>query len=51
MPGMASEAELATLLELEGRDADALFLRLLNAHHRGGIDRADHATRHGSIRG
>jgi uncharacterized protein (DUF305 family) len=44
MPGMASEAELELLRAARGRDADALFLRLMEAHHRGAVHMAAHAA-------
>lgn len=40
MPGMATDTELATLKTLSGRDAEVLFLQLMIAHHRGGVDMA-----------
>lgn len=47
MPGMATQDQLKELQRLSGRDADALFLRLMIAHHRGGIDMARYAGAHG----
>jgi uncharacterized protein (DUF305 family) len=44
MPGMASDAELDELGRLDGRAADELFVRLMSAHHLGGIDMADFAV-------
>lgn len=41
MPGMASEADLERLRTASGRDAEVLFLTLMLAHHRGGVDMAD----------
>ncbi|MET8654078.1 DUF305 domain-containing protein [Nocardia aurea] len=37
MPGMATRADLDALALARGADADALFLRLMYRHHRGGI--------------
>lgn len=44
MPGMASEADVETLSRITGRDNDALFLRLMIAHHQGGLHMADYAS-------
>ena len=46
MPGMATEGELELLRVARGRDADALFLRLLEAHHEGAIHMATYAADH-----
>ena len=46
MPGMASEAQLARLAAARGRDADALFLTLMQDHHRGGVHMAEYAAEH-----
>ncbi|RFA11225.1 hypothetical protein B7R54_11040 [Subtercola boreus] len=40
MPGMASAADLANLRTLTGVDAEKLFLTLMIAHHRGGVEMA-----------
>lgn len=45
MPGMASEARIQQLLMAKGRDADALFIDLMQAHHRGGVDMAEYAAK------
>ncbi|RFU37287.1 DUF305 domain-containing protein, partial [Actinomadura logoneensis] len=37
MPGMATAAQLAELGKASGRQAETLFLRLMIAHHRGGV--------------
>lgn len=50
MPGMASEDELDQLRQLSGRDADALFLRLMVPHHEGGLHMASYAAANGSTR-
>jgi uncharacterized protein (DUF305 family) len=46
MPGMATEAQIDELQEAEGVEVDRLFLELMQAHHRGGIDMAEYAARH-----
>ena len=46
MPGMASEAELARLAAAQGRAADALFVALMQEHHRGGVHMAEYAAGH-----
>jgi uncharacterized protein (DUF305 family) len=40
MPGMATDAQLADLRKASGEDAEVLFLRLMIAHHRGGVGMA-----------
>ncbi|MEU9845091.1 DUF305 domain-containing protein [Actinomadura sp. NPDC048032] len=37
MPGMAARDRLADLEKASGRDAEVLFLKLMIAHHRGGV--------------
>jgi uncharacterized protein (DUF305 family) len=44
MPGMATDDELDELGRSEGREADELFVRLMTAHHLGGIDMAEFAV-------
>jgi uncharacterized protein (DUF305 family) len=44
MPGMASAEEMAALHASVGRDTDARFLRLMKAHHEGGIPMAEDAA-------
>jgi uncharacterized protein (DUF305 family) len=46
MPGMATEADLDLLRAARGRDADALFLRLMEEHHRGAVHMASYAAEH-----
>ena len=46
MPGMASEVELDRLSVAQGRDADALFITLMQEHHRGGVHMAEYAAEH-----
>ena len=41
MPGMASESDLARLSAARGVEADRIFLTLMIAHHRGGVEMAD----------
>lgn len=48
MPGMASDAEFDALASATGREADALFIRLMQDHHRGGVDMAEYAATHAS---
>jgi uncharacterized protein (DUF305 family) len=40
MPGMATNAEMKKLGELSGRQAEIFYLRLMTAHHEGGIHMA-----------
>jgi uncharacterized protein (DUF305 family) len=44
MPGMASIAELQTLERVQGRDVDALFVPLMQDHHRGAVHMASYAA-------
>ncbi len=46
MPGLASEAEMGALRDLIGRDVDALFLKLMQDHHAGGVHMASYAAEH-----
>jgi len=41
MPGMAAREQLAELEKASGRPAEVLFLRLMIAHHRGGVGMAE----------
>lgn len=41
MPGMATSAQLAELKASTGVEAERLFLALMIAHHRGGLDMAE----------
>ena len=41
MPGMATAAQLAELRSSTGVDAERLFLTLMIAHHRGGLEMAE----------
>lgn len=40
MPGMATDAELTQLAQLQGKQREILFLRLMVRHHRAGTDMA-----------
>lgn len=40
MPGYASYADIQRLQSLRGKDAEVLFLQLMIAHHRGGVEMA-----------
>jgi uncharacterized protein (DUF305 family) len=46
MPGMASPEELARLGDVEGDAVDALFVRLMQDHHLGGVHMAEYAAEH-----
>ncbi|MFF5106151.1 DUF305 domain-containing protein [Streptomyces sp. NPDC000134] len=48
MPGMASRADMAALAAARGHRADALYLRLMIAHHRGGVHMAEAVVADGS---
>jgi uncharacterized protein (DUF305 family) len=41
MPGLASSEEMVSLEEAEGVEAEILFLELMIAHHRGGVEMAE----------
>jgi uncharacterized protein (DUF305 family) len=41
MPGYASEQDIARLSAASGTDADRIFLELMIAHHRGGVEMAE----------
>lgn len=43
MPGMASDADLDELARARGVEAEVLYLRLMVAHHRGGVAMAESA--------
>lgn len=45
MPGYATEDQVEALRNASGREADALFLDLIQAHHRGGVSMAEAAAR------
>ncbi|WP_373287064.1 DUF305 domain-containing protein [Wenjunlia tyrosinilytica] len=44
MPGMATNAELDKLRKARGKAAEILYLRLMIAHHKGGIEMAQGAV-------
>ena len=44
MPGMATPAQVAALRELPAADAEIDFLRLMIAHHEGGVHMAEFAA-------
>jgi uncharacterized protein (DUF305 family) len=46
MPGMATDTEMEQLRSSTGREAEVLFLRLMIAHHRAGVEMADYAAEH-----
>jgi uncharacterized protein (DUF305 family) len=48
MPGMATDAELAKLRTLSGKDLDVYFLQLMLRHHQGGTAMAQYAHDHAS---
>jgi uncharacterized protein (DUF305 family) len=48
MPGMASRTDMARLAAAHGRQADRLYLRLMIAHHRGGVHMAEAVTAAGT---
>ncbi|GAA2372264.1 DUF305 domain-containing protein [Streptomyces cuspidosporus] len=45
MPGMATNTQLDALRKARGRAAEVMFLRLMIAHHKGGIDMAEGAVK------
>lgn len=45
MPGMATNAELAKLKSLHGKDSDIYFLQLMIRHHQGGAPMMEFATK------
>lgn len=49
MPGMATNAELAKLRSLSGKDLDVYFLQLMLRHHEGGTAMAQYAHDHSSL--
>jgi uncharacterized protein (DUF305 family) len=53
MPGMATREQLGDLRRARGAAADRLFLRLMIAHHEGGVEMADAVlavTQHAQVR-
>lgn len=49
MPGMATDAELAKLRSLSGKQLDVFFLQLMLRHHQGGTAMAQYAAEHSSL--
>ncbi|UOX88785.1 DUF305 domain-containing protein [Amycolatopsis sp. FBCC-B4732] len=49
MPGMATEAELAKLRSLSGKQLDVYFLQLMLRHHQGGTSMAQYAAAHSNL--
>ncbi|WP_328353934.1 DUF305 domain-containing protein [Streptomyces sp. NBC_00445] len=45
MPGMATNTQLDQLREAKGKNAEILYLRLMTAHHKGGVDMARGAVK------
>ncbi|MGC4971684.1 DUF305 domain-containing protein [Streptomyces sp. DT199] len=45
MPGMATNTQLDQLRKAEGKAAEILYLRLMTAHHKGGVDMARGAVK------
>jgi uncharacterized protein (DUF305 family) len=46
MPGMATQAEIAKLRSLSGKDLDVYFLQLMIRHHTGGLTMAQYGEAH-----
>jgi uncharacterized protein (DUF305 family) len=44
MPGLATDDDLIALSSAQGSEADAMFVKLMSAHHEGGIHMADMAA-------
>jgi uncharacterized protein (DUF305 family) len=44
MPGLATDDDLIALSSAQGAEADAMFVKLMSAHHEGGIHMADMAA-------
>jgi uncharacterized protein (DUF305 family) len=44
MPGMATPEQMAAFRDMSGSEADAAFLQLMTAHHRGGLHMAEEAA-------
>ncbi|MFI0817100.1 DUF305 domain-containing protein [Streptomyces sp. NPDC021098] len=45
MPGMATNTELDELRKAKGKAAEVLYLKLMTAHHKGGVEMAEGAAR------
>ena len=46
MPGLATQTDIDAFVAARGADADVMFVRLMSAHHQGGIHMAEHAADH-----
>lgn len=46
MPGMATTTDLQALADATGTEADVIFVKLMTAHHQGGIHMAQYAAAH-----
>ncbi len=46
MPGMASDDDIARLIDARGTDADQIFVDLMIVHHEGGLHMAEYAAEH-----
>lgn len=44
MPGMATNSQLDELRKAKGKAAEVLYLKLMTAHHKGGVDMAKGAV-------
>ncbi|MFI8254540.1 DUF305 domain-containing protein [Streptomyces filamentosus] len=49
MPGMATKAQLDALRKASGKEAEILYLRLMTAHHRGGVHMAQECVERCSV--
>jgi uncharacterized protein (DUF305 family) len=49
MPGMMSQADMATLRELTSSNFDVTFVELMTRHHHGAIEMAQTQLRHDSL--
>ncbi|QKV78501.1 DUF305 domain-containing protein [Amycolatopsis sp. Hca4] len=49
MPGMATDAELAKMRSLSGKQLDVYFLQLMLRHHQGGTSMAQYAGTHSNL--
>ncbi|MER7624270.1 DUF305 domain-containing protein [Streptomyces sp. NPDC126503] len=49
MPGMATKTQLEELRRASGREAEILYLKLMTAHHKGGVHMAEGCVRTCSV--
>jgi len=49
MPGMATDAEIAKLKGLTGKESDVYFLQLMIRHHQGGAGMMQYAAEHATL--